>query len=166
VIAVEEEPRPLGVYRCGGKCSPEGWIDGEFYDERTACPKCRVFRVSTESRLNQSQAYVLVRARTGREAAQVVASTRPDARAFTVRRVNSEGRHSFDFVRAADGKLARKLSRGTPEECEARTRYRLRALLGVAERNWKVPKGRLAGILKAELEQYLKVNGLVFKDSL
>jgi hypothetical protein len=160
---VDEEPKPLGAYRCGGRCSPEGII-GNIYDG-VACSKCRVFAVAHGDRyISASPDRRYVRARNAREAVAIYAKLFPEATLFGVNRHNTlRGKHSLTLCFRREGAgLTRVLSRRTPEQLERDLHYRMAATLRIAAESWKIPEGRVAGIVKQRLAAFMKERNLVF----
>lgn len=163
----EKVTKPVGAYRCGGRCDAEGFVDRH---ERIPCPKCRVYNVSGVVDLSKfvqifGREARYVRARTALEAMQVYAKSNPTMVKFSAQRHNHEyGKRSTSIEYVREGEIwKRQLSRPTEERAMEILAGRIYAAMKVAEKTWKVPGGKVAGVVKFQLDAFMKERNLVFK---
>lgn len=162
--AISERVAPLGSYRCGGRCDDEGFVKGS---DRVPCPKCRVYNVAGTRDAKQfiqifGNDARLVRARTALEAMQLYAKKNLDMIRFSAARRNHEyGKKSVCIEYEREG-WKRCLSRPTEERALSMLAYRIETAMRVATKNWKVPEGKVAGVVKYQLDHYMKERNLVF----
>lgn len=164
--AIPEHVAPLGSYRCGGRCDEEGFAKDT---DRVPCPKCRVYSVAgTRSPKEFIQIFGRearhVRAATALEAIQIYAKQNRDMIRFSAQRHNHErGKKSVSVEYDRDGEgWKRRLSRPTEEAAVSLLHGRIEVAMRIATKNWKVPAGKVAAVVKYQLDQYMKERNLVF----
>ncbi|MBV8284104.1 MAG: hypothetical protein JO277_09720 [Candidatus Eremiobacteraeota bacterium] len=159
----DEKRKPLGAYRCGGRCDEDGYIGGSY--DGVPCSKCRVYMVATgDSPIYNQRVAGRVRARKALDAIQLYAAGRSGR--FSAYRLNVEhGKRAatlrYDFDPAKGWK--RVLSKWSQERAENELHWRIANNMRLATDSWKVPEGIVAGIVKAQLDKYMKARSLVFK---
>lgn len=152
--------KPLGSYRCGGTCTPEGFV-GTDPSSRVPCLKCRVYAV-VPGKLYEHGDGVLVRARTGEEAIDVYSKEKPGALQISVRLFN----HEWDkktatarYVRdGATSAWTRALSRPDPEQAANLVAYHVLQKAKVAVRDWKLPPATVAASIELALRMFMREN--------
>lgn len=165
--AVPGRVAPLGAWRCGGRCDDDGFIKER---DHIPCPKCRVYSVAGTANAGEfiqifGEDSRHVRARTALEAIKIYSKSFPAMVKFNARRHNREsgkGTLSFEYERRNEG-WKRILSRPSEERAIAILHGRIETAMRIAEKTWKVPGGKVAGVVKFQLDAFMRERSLIFQ---
>ena len=163
---IDYDAKPLGAYRCGGKCDSGGFLNGTgqgvVFDDRKPCPKCRVYTVSPGEFYSHTKG-VLVRARTAEEAIEIFTRTQDGVLKISVSKHNHAwGKKSTmsHWSVMKNGLWERVLNRPTPEVAVTRMAWRTLRNGTVAVRDWKLTPAQYVEAVLIGLRRFKKEHGL------